>query len=89
MLDAWTPSLPAVWSSKLNLFHACAQETDCAGGMTHVEWCNPCRDDGEKLHPRAFKPEEVPQPLSSPFFLRALYFLPISTCDALTHPDAL
>ena len=29
------------------------------GGMTHVEWCNPCKDDGDKLHPRSFKPEEV------------------------------
>ena len=37
-----------------------AQETDCVGGMTHVEWCNPCKDDGEKLHPRSFTTDEVP-----------------------------
>ena len=24
-----------------------------------MEWCDPCRDDGEKLHPRSFQPEEV------------------------------
>jgi hypothetical protein len=36
-----------------------SQETDCKGGMTHTEWCNPCTSDDERLHPRAFKPEEV------------------------------
>ena len=35
------------------------QETDCKGGITHTEWCDPCTDGEDRLHPRAFKPEEV------------------------------
>lgn len=39
------------------------QETDCKGGMTHTEWCNPCLTDDDKLHPRAFRAEEVSLPM--------------------------
>ncbi|BDA45402.1 probable glycosyltransferase BC10 at C-terminar half [Coccomyxa sp. Obi] len=35
------------------------EETDCKGGLTHTEWCDPCTDGEDRLHPRAFKPEEV------------------------------
>lgn len=35
------------------------QETDCKGGLTHTEWCDPCADGEDRLHPRAFKPEAV------------------------------
>ena len=30
-----------------------------------MEWCNPCKDDGDKLHPRSFTNEEV-IPLKKP-----------------------
>ncbi len=38
-----------------------AQETDCIGGMTHTEWCNPCLTSTDRLHPTAFKPDMVSQ----------------------------
>ncbi len=35
------------------------QETDCTGGMTHTEWCNPCLTADDRLHPKSFTAEEV------------------------------
>ncbi len=32
-----------------------------------MEWCDPCKDDGEKLHPRSFTTDEVPTPPSCMF----------------------
>lgn len=42
--------------------HSCGgwpQETDCKGGLTHTEWCDPCTELEDRLHPRAFRPEAV------------------------------
>ena len=55
-----------MWSGLLcvsALRHVCcgAQETDCLGGMTHTEWCNPCLTSTDRLHPTAFKPDMVSQ----------------------------
>lgn len=51
-----------VWKKGMLLASGVAgtpQETDCKGGLTHTEWCDPCTDGEDRLHPRAFKPEEV------------------------------
>ena len=37
------------------------QETDCTGGMTHTEWCNPCLTPDDRLHPTAYTADMVSQ----------------------------
>lgn len=37
------------------------QETDCVGGMTHTEWCNPCLTSDDRLHPTTFTADMVSQ----------------------------
>lgn len=37
------------------------QETDCTGGMTHTEWCNPCLTADDRLHPTAYTADMVSQ----------------------------
>ena len=37
------------------------QETDCTGGMTHTEWCNPCLTADDRLHPTTFTADMVSQ----------------------------
>ena len=47
-------------SLALDMVHD-AQETDCTGGMTHTEWCNPCLTSDDKLHPTTFTADMVSQ----------------------------
>ncbi|CAL5228702.1 g11882 [Coccomyxa viridis] len=37
------------------------EETDCTGGMTHTEWCNPCLTPDDRLHPTAYTADMVSQ----------------------------
>ena len=41
--------------------HNAVQETDCTGGMTHTEWCNPCLTADDRLHPTTFTADMVTQ----------------------------
>ena len=76
---------PGAWPchNVLDTVHDTVQETDCTGGMTHTEWCNPCLTADDKLHPTTFTADMVSQESMARMREDLLKFCNVSAAEAL------
>ena len=79
LLHHWSPDIPVTD----------AQETDCTGGMTHTEWCNPCLTADDRLHPKSFTAEEVSLEQMSGLRETGLKFCNVSAAEDLASTSFL